>query len=44
MARPYNWWIKNQHAKNARYSRRIVLGVFFTFIWVEKGVFILQTS
>ena len=43
MAWPYCWF-KNQNAKNARYmySRRIVLGFFFTFIWVEKGVFIFQ--
>ena len=26
------------------YSRWIVLSIFFTFIWVEKGVFIFQTS
>ena len=24
--------------------KRIVLGFFFTFIWVEKGVLIFQTS
>ena len=35
MLQPY-WWFKNQDTKNARCSTRIVLGFFFTFIWVEK--------
>ena len=43
MVRPY-WWFNNQHANTAECSRRIVLGFFSTFIWVEKGVFNFQTS
>ena len=36
--------LKNRDAKNARCSRRIALGFFVTFIWVEKGVFMFQTG